>query len=107
LQCSLFIIRPDSIHLCAPALLVEDILPHIKPETGGLAKEKTKIYYSGKDMTLGILLRAILGGSRPLGEVGIPPNIPIDKSVELIDASSSLGFFSHMDYADKFHFMAR
>ncbi|KAG2183839.1 hypothetical protein INT44_008850 [Umbelopsis vinacea] len=99
--------RPDSVHLCAPALLPEDILKLIQPETGGLAKEKTNIYFSGKDMTLGILLRAILGGSRPLGEVGISPNIPIDKSVELIDASSSLGFFSHTDYADKFHFMAR
>jgi hypothetical protein len=58
-------------------------------------------------MTLGVLLRAILAGSRPLGEVGLPSTIPIDQSVQFIDASSSLGFFSHTDYADKFHFMAR
>jgi hypothetical protein len=82
-------------------------MPYIGPDKGGLAKVKTNIYYSPKDLTLGVLLRAILGGSRPLGEVGLPANIPIDNSVQIIDASSSLGFLSHTDYADKFHFMAR
>jgi hypothetical protein len=82
-------------------------LPYIGKSNGGLARNKTIIYYSAKDLTLGVLLRAILGGARPVGEAGFDPNTPIDSTVQLIDASSSLGFFSHTDYADKFHFMAR
>ncbi|KAG2175436.1 hypothetical protein INT43_001083 [Umbelopsis isabellina] len=99
--------RPDSVHLCAPALVAEDVMPYIGKGQGGLARNKTIIYYSPKDMTLGVLLRAILGGARPLGEAGLDPKTPIDSTVQLVDASSSLGFFSHTDYADKFHFMAR
>ncbi|KAI9492051.1 hypothetical protein BDB00DRAFT_459403 [Zychaea mexicana] len=100
--------RPDAIHLCAPALVASDIAQLIQPGTGGLGRSKTVIYYSHKDVTLGILLRAILGGDQAVGEIGLPGG-ELDASVKLIDASNSLGGYyvrAHTDYAHKFHYFA-
>ncbi|KAG2225788.1 hypothetical protein INT45_011456 [Circinella minor] len=101
--------RPDAIHLCAPALVASDIIPLICSGTGGLGRSKTVIYYSQKDITLGILLRTLLAGDQAIGEIGLPIDIDIDQSVKLIDASKSLGGYyvrSHTDYANKFHYFA-
>ena len=101
-------VRPDAIHLCAPALVASDIVPLIRPGTGGLGRSKTVVYYSHKDVTLGILLRAILKGDQAVGETGLP-DVPVDSSVRLIDASNSLGGYyvrAHTDYAHKFHYFA-
>ncbi|KAF7732031.1 hypothetical protein EC973_007136 [Apophysomyces ossiformis] len=101
--------RPDSIHLCAPAMVASDILPYVTQGSGGLGRESTAIYYSPKDITLGILLRALLMGEQAVGEIGFSENIILDPSVKMIDASSSLGGYyvgAHTDYADKFHFFA-
>ncbi|KAI8082796.1 uncharacterized protein BX664DRAFT_361093 [Halteromyces radiatus] len=98
--------RPNSIHLCAPALVKEDILPWIENGTGGLGKEQTLIYYSHKDITLGILLRILLGGTQAVGEIGLLDS-SLDPTVTLIDASKSLGGYyigAHTDYANKFHY---
>ncbi|KAI8141119.1 hypothetical protein BJV82DRAFT_188951 [Fennellomyces sp. T-0311] len=100
--------RPDAIHLCAPALVPSDIIPLIHPGTGGLGRSKTVVYYSHKDVTLGILLRAILGGVQAVGEIGLP-DLDVDTSVKLVDASKSLGGYyvrAHTDYAHKFHYFA-
>ncbi|ORX47685.1 hypothetical protein DM01DRAFT_1338906 [Hesseltinella vesiculosa] len=98
--------RPNEIHLCAPALIREDILPWVTEGSGGLGQGNTMIYYSHKDITLGILFRAILGGSQAVGEIGLPGE-RLDPSVLTVDASSSLGGFyvgAHTDYSNKFHF---
>lgn len=102
--------RPDAIHLCAPALVSSDIMPYLREGTGGLGRQKTVIYYSRKDLTLGILLRAILAGEQAVGEIGLDPQVPVDASVSSIDASASLGGFyvgAHVDYAHKFHYFAQ
>ncbi|ORZ20670.1 hypothetical protein BCR42DRAFT_409252 [Absidia repens] len=102
--------RPDSIHLCAPAFIKDDILPWVEKGSGGLGKEQTVIYYSHKDLTLGILLRTLLGGTQAVGEIGLldgPAAPSLDPSVKLVDASRSLGGYyigAHTDYADKFHY---
>jgi hypothetical protein len=103
--------RPDSIHLCAPAFIKEDILPWVEKGTGGLGKQQTVIYYSHKDHTLGVLLRTLLGGTQAVGEIGLlnglGPSTNLDPSVTLVDASRSLGGYyigAHTDYADKFHY---
>ncbi|KAG0174369.1 hypothetical protein DFQ28_006649 [Apophysomyces sp. BC1034] len=101
--------RPDAVHLCAPAMVASDILPHVTQGTGGLGRESTAIYYSPKDITLGIFLRTILMGEHAIGEVGVPGEAKLDPSVVIIDASKSLGGYyvgAHTDYADKFHFFA-
>ncbi|KAI8059959.1 uncharacterized protein B0P05DRAFT_478129, partial [Gilbertella persicaria] len=106
--------RPDSVHLCAPALVAPDIIDQIKKDSGGLGKQ-TAIYYSQKDITLGILLRILLKGEQAVGEIGLPTQVGFDKdwldpSVKAIDVSSSLGGFyigAHTDYADKFHYFAQ
>lgn len=101
--------RPDFVHLCAPALVASDILPLIKTGSGGLGRKGTVIYYSGKDMTLGILLRILLAGEQAVGEVGLPKNEVLDPSVSTMDVSASLGGYyvgAHTDYANKFHYFA-
>ncbi|KAI8328135.1 hypothetical protein BC941DRAFT_445512 [Chlamydoabsidia padenii] len=98
--------RPNSIHLCAPALIKEDIWPWVEKGTDGLGQEQTVVYYSHKDLTLGVLLRTLLGGTRPVGEIGLPGS-GLDPSVTMVDASRSLGGYyigAHTDYADKFHY---
>ncbi|CEP14019.1 hypothetical protein [Parasitella parasitica] len=107
--------RPDSIHLCAPALVAPDIVNQIRKETGGLGQNKTLIYYSQKDITLGILLRVLLKGDQAIGEIGLPEQVGFEKdwldgSVKSIDVSKSLGGFyvgAHTDYANKFHYFAQ
>ncbi|KAI9475919.1 MAG: hypothetical protein EXX96DRAFT_575137 [Benjaminiella poitrasii] len=107
--------RPDSVHLCAPALVVRDIVDRIKKDTGGLGRMKTLIYYSQKDITLGILLRALLMGEQAIGEIGLPEQIGFEKhwldpTVKSVDVSKSLGGFyigAHTDYANKFHYFAQ
>ncbi|KAG2233014.1 hypothetical protein INT48_007590 [Thamnidium elegans] len=107
--------RPDAIHLCAPALIASDIVNQIRKDTGGLGRERTLIYYSNKDITLGILLRALLKGEQSVGEVGLPAFIDserdwLDPTVNAVDVSKSLGGFyvgAHTDYAEKFHYFAR
>ncbi|KAI8351823.1 hypothetical protein EDC96DRAFT_518568 [Choanephora cucurbitarum] len=107
--------RPDTIHLCAPAFVAPDVIPQIQKGSGGLGRSKTLIYYSHKDITLGILLRALLMGEQAVGEIGLPSQVGfekdwLDSSVQTIDVSSSLGGFyvgAHTDYADKFHYFAR
>lgn len=107
--------RPDSIHLCAPALVAPDIVNQIRKDTGGLGRSETLIYYSQKDITLGILLRAILKGQQSIGEIGLPKQVGfesnwLDPTVKSIDVSKSLGGFyvgAHTDYADKFHYFAQ
>ncbi|CAO3591631.1 unnamed protein product [Absidia cylindrospora] len=102
--------RPDSIHLCAPAFIKQDILSWVEKGSGGLGKEQTVIYYSHKDLTLGILLRTLLGGAQAVGEIGLldgPAAPSLDPTVKLVDASRSLGGYyigAHTDYADKFHY---
>ncbi|KAI9266474.1 hypothetical protein BDA99DRAFT_505771 [Phascolomyces articulosus] len=100
--------RPDAIHLCAPALVASDIIPLIRPGTGGLGRSKTVIYYSKKDLILGIMFRALVGGDQAIGEIGLDVNnIELDSSVKLIDASHSLGWQrAHTQYAEKFHYFA-
>ncbi|CEG84577.1 hypothetical protein RMATCC62417_18358 [Rhizopus microsporus] len=106
--------RPDSIHLCAPALVAPDIIDQIRKNTGGLGRLNTTIYYSEKDLTLGVLLRAILGGQQAIGEIGLPDKVGQDKdwldpSVKIMNVSKSLGGFyigAHTDYANKFHYFA-
>lgn len=76
--------------------------------TGGLGQEQTVVYYSHKDLTLGVLLRTLLGGTQAVGEIGLP-NLEshLDPSVTLVNASRSLGGYyigAHTDYADKFHY---
>lgn len=108
-------IRPDSIHLCAPALVAPDIVNQIRKDTGGLGRAKTIVYYSKKDITLGILLRAILKGEQSIGEIGLPERVGFEKdwmdpTVTAIDVSKSLGGFyvgAHTDYAEKFHYFAK
>ncbi|KAF1799960.1 hypothetical protein V8B55DRAFT_1543073 [Mucor lusitanicus] len=107
--------RPDSIHLCAPALVAPDIVNQIRKETGGLGQNKTLIYYSPKDITLGILLRTLLKGDQAIGEIGLPEQVGfekdwLDETVKSIDVSKSLGGFyvgAHTDYANKFHYFAQ
>ncbi|KAI7901374.1 uncharacterized protein BX663DRAFT_514251 [Cokeromyces recurvatus] len=110
--------RPDSIHLCAPALVARDIVDHIKKGTTHgllLGQKKTLIYYSKKDITLGILLRTLLMGEQAIGEIGLPEQIGfvqdwLDPSVRSMDVSKSLGGFyigAHTDYANKFHYFAQ
>ncbi|CAO3657084.1 unnamed protein product [Mucor hiemalis] len=107
--------RPDSVHLCAPALVAPDIVNQIRKDTGGLGREQTLIYYSPKDITLGILLRAILRGDQAIGEIGLPDEVGFEKqwkdpTVQAIDVSKSLGGFyvgAHTDYAEKFHYFAK
>jgi hypothetical protein len=73
------------------------------------------VYYSEKDVTLGILLRAILKGDQAIGEIGLPETVGLEKnwmepSVQAINVSSSLGGFyvgAHTDYANKFHYFAK
>ncbi|CAO3643544.1 unnamed protein product [Cunninghamella blakesleeana] len=101
--------RPNEIHLCAPALIKSDILPWIKQGSGGLGINHTSIYYSHKDITLGILLRTLLAGDQAVGEIGIKDEI-LDPSVSFIDVSQSLGGFyigAHTDYANKFHYFCQ
>ncbi|KAI8065730.1 hypothetical protein BC940DRAFT_240795 [Gongronella butleri] len=107
--CSLLTLRdrPNEIHLCAPALVRNDILPMVAVGSGGIGQQNTMIYYSHKDVTLGVLFRALVAGDQAIGEIGLPDE-PLDPSVLMIDASRSLGGYyvgSHTDYADKFHFM--
>lgn len=88
--------RPDSVHLCAPALVAPDIVNQIRKDTGGLGRQQTLIYYSPKDITLGILLRAILRGDQAVGEIGLPDEVGFEKqwkdpTVQAIDVSKSLG----------------
>ncbi|KAI8975081.1 hypothetical protein BDF20DRAFT_876823 [Mycotypha africana] len=146
--------RPDSVHLCAPALVLSDIADQIrKPNAsnsndrsgshgnsisredsdgsnggGGLGRKQTLIYYSHKDITLGILLRILLKGEQVVGEIGLhdqqqqfsllPEEVGsfkdkkdwLDPTVKAIDVSSSLGGFyigAHTDYANKFHYFAQ
>ncbi|KAI8381389.1 uncharacterized protein BYT42DRAFT_531231 [Radiomyces spectabilis] len=101
--------RPDAVHLCAPALIASDILPSLSNDSGGLGRQATVIYYSSKDLTLGILLRAILFGDQAVGEIGLPPCNDLHPSVITVDASRSLGGYyigAHTDYANKFHYFA-
>lgn len=110
-----FFFRPDSIHLCAPALVAPDIVNQIRKDTGGLGRERTLIYYSSKDITLGILLRALLKGEQSVGEIGLPEQVELDRdwldpTVSAVDVSKSLGGFyvgAHTDYAEKFHYFAK
>jgi hypothetical protein len=96
-------------------LVAPDIINQIKKDTGGLGRENTRIYYSKKDITLGILLRAILKGDQSIGEIGLPDQIGFEKNwldptVKAIDVSKSLGGFyvgAHTDYAEKFHYFAQ
>ncbi|KAI9025969.1 hypothetical protein CLU79DRAFT_803545 [Phycomyces nitens] len=99
--------RPDAVHLCAPALVASD-LERFFGAGEGLGRENTVIYYSEKDLTLGILLRTLLMGKQAVGEIGLP-GVSLPSSVRTIDCSRSLGGFyvgAHTDYADKFHFFA-
>lgn len=106
--------RPDSIHLCAPALVAPDIVSQVRKGSGGLGRSKTLIYYSQKDITLGILLRVILKGQQSIGEIGLPEQVGLetnwlDPTIKSIDVSKSLGGFyvgAHTDYAEKFHYFA-
>jgi hypothetical protein len=106
--------RPDSVHLCAPALILSDIVDQIRAGSGGLGRADTNIYYSHKDITLGILLRAILKGDQAIGEIGLPTSVGyetnwLDATVKAVDVSKSLGGFyvgAHTDYAEKFHYFA-
>lgn len=114
-MCLLFFNRPDSIHLCAAALVAPDIVNQIRKDTGGLGRIKTIIYHSKKDITLGILLRAILKGEQSIGEIGLPDQVGFEKdwmdpTVDSVDVSKSLGGFyvgAHTDYAEKFHYFAK
>ncbi|KAG1141496.1 hypothetical protein G6F37_006466 [Rhizopus arrhizus] len=107
--------RPDAIHFCAPAFVLSDIVDQVHKKAGGLARSRTMIYYSDKDLTLGILLRVLLRGQQAVGEIGLPAKVGhekewLDPSVQSIDVSSSLGGFyvgAHTDYANKFHYFAR
>ncbi|KAI8997675.1 hypothetical protein BDB01DRAFT_771948 [Pilobolus umbonatus] len=106
--------RPDSVHLCAPALVASDIVGHIDKEHHGLGRDNTIIYYSQKDITLGILLRILLKGEQAVGEIGLPAEVGFHKdwlnpTIRSIDVSKSLGGYyvgAHTDYANKFHFFA-
>ncbi|GAA5801417.1 hypothetical protein HPULCUR_006863 [Helicostylum pulchrum] len=68
-----------------------------------------------RDITLGILLRALLKGEQSVGEIGLPAYINserdwLDPTVNAVDVSKSLGGFyvgAHTDYAEKFHYFAR
>ncbi|KAL0074472.1 hypothetical protein J3Q64DRAFT_1770307 [Phycomyces blakesleeanus] len=100
--------RPDEVHLCAPALVASDLERFFAGAEKGLGRENTVIYYSEKDLTLGVLLRALLMGQQAVGEIGLP-GVTLPPSVRIIDCSRSLGGFyvgAHTDYADKFHFFA-
>ncbi|KAI9275341.1 hypothetical protein BY458DRAFT_507145 [Sporodiniella umbellata] len=107
--------RPDAVHLCAPALIASDLIPHIQNgKATGLGREKTTLYYSEKDLTLGVLLRVLLKGDQAVGEIGLPSQVGLDPhwlhpSVQALDVSSNLGGYyigAHTDYANKFHYFA-
>lgn len=89
---------------------MDELQPHVAPGRG-LGRSNTTIYYSGKDLTLGVLLRALLVGDQAVGEVGFRDSkAEVDPSVKAIDASRSLGGYyisAHTDYAHKFHYFAR
>ncbi|KAI7870777.1 hypothetical protein BDF14DRAFT_1769703 [Spinellus fusiger] len=100
--------RPNALHLCAPAMTRSDLSPFVHCEAPSLAQEKTVIYYSEKDVTLGLVLRAMWRGEQSVGEIGMP-NEKIAPNVHLVNASRSLGGYyvgAHTDYADKFHYFA-
>lgn len=96
-------------------MVAPDIISQITKAAGGLGRENTFIYYSQKDITLGILLRALLKGQQSVGEIGLPNQVGFEKdwlhpTVKAVDVSKSLGGFyvgAHTDYAEKFHYFAQ
>lgn len=86
--------RPSEIHLCAPALLedeVRDLLPD-------LAADRTYLYYASNDLVLNFAF-PIVAWDRPLGVVPPSGDYP---GLEAIDVSDHFGFRVHGEYKNRF-----
>ncbi len=92
--------RPDEIHLCAPALIEEDV----REQLTSLASSQTYLYYSSNDLVLGLAF-PIVAWDRPLG---VTPPEGEYAGLQAIDVSEHFGFRVHGEYKNRFaDFVAR
>ncbi len=90
--------RPAEIHLCAPACREQDVADKL----GGLALERTWLYYTRKDRVLDLAFTPIARG-RALGHTG-PENPPPD--LLAIDVGEHFDFWVHGEYSRRFDRLA-
>lgn len=86
--------RPWEIHLCAPALVEEEV----QEELASLARDGTYIYYSSNDLVLSLAF-PIVAWDRALGVAGPRGQYA---GLDAIDVSDHFGFRVHGEYKNRF-----
>ncbi len=86
--------RPEEIHLCAPAVLEDDV-EHKLP---GLARGATYVYFSEKDRVLDLGFRPLARGPA-LGLVGPRRSYP---GLVALEVSEHFDFWVHREYKHRF-----
>ncbi len=91
--------RPAEVHLCAPALLEEDVADRL----ARLGRRGAWLYHARNDLVLETGFRALSFG-RALGAVGPVRDHP---GLEAVDVSDRFGFWVHHEYKRRFSEFAR
>lgn len=102
--------KPNSIHLCAPALTFDDVIKY----EGSFAKENMYIYHAENDMVLSILYSAVNGFINKGDIIGVSgvkydllKTLQLEKgpNIHNIDCTNYFNdfWFVHTNYAENLH----
>ena len=87
-------LRPNELHLCAPACLEEEVADKLH----ALARERAHFYYTELDKVLDISFRAMSQG-HAIGACGLERDY---EGLEGHDVSGAFDFWVHTEYKNRF-----